>query len=203
MKELSEIFAFPFLAAALAGLAVYVAQLSQQRATTRQALISEINVLLREIAGYQRYMSNDKHAWLQADKTVKESPVIIRSACKVYTALLPQLHLLPKDEISRVLAFYTHHESCDSLVEILFGRLKQQEQTGAPLTSEKVERNKRRVRRILDGLNDCLRQIPGGQIVSLRQLPKFYQLAETELPTNEPNITNHTVESGREIAEGE
>jgi hypothetical protein len=185
MKEFSDIFALPFLAAALAGVVVFITQMVHQRATTRQALISEINMLLRDIAGYERYLTNDKHAWLQPEAVIRESPVFSRSACKVYTALLPQLHLLPRDEILRVLAFYNHYEACESLIEILFGRIKQREQSGVPLSPEQVERNKRRIGRILTGINYCRRVVPSSGISSLRELPNVYELAETELPGSE------------------
>lgn len=70
MRELNQLVLAPFLVAALAGCVLYWIQLSRQRATTRQALASEINLILRQARDFRDYLIQDSHAWLQEGVTL-------------------------------------------------------------------------------------------------------------------------------------
>jgi hypothetical protein len=108
--------------------------------------------------------------WLQEGAVLKESPVLARSNYRVYCALLPNLHLLSEDEIARVLEFYSHYENCESLIEILFGRLQGQEKAGHPLTGAQIELTKKRAKRIVGGL-DSIIDATNGHVDTLDGLP--------------------------------
>ena len=170
MRELNQLILAPFLVAALAGFVLYWIQLSRQRTTTQQALASEINLILRQARDFRDYLLQDSHAWLHEGAILKESPVLARSNYRVYSALLPNLHLLSGKEISCVLEFYSHYENCENLIEILFGRLQGQEKAGHPLTEMQIALTKKRAERIVNGLENIL-STTSGSINSLDDLP--------------------------------
>lgn len=170
MRELNQVFLAPFLVASLAGLLLYWVQLKRQKATTRQALASEINLILLQARDFRDYLIQDSHAWLQEGITLKESPVLAGSTYRVFSALLPNLHLLSSKEISCVLEFYSHYENCEKLIEILFGRLQGQEKAGHPLTGAQIALTKKRAGRIVSGLDSIL-NATSGRINSLNELP--------------------------------
>ncbi len=175
MNGFSEIFIIPLAVVVFGSLIVYWTKLLRQQTTVRHALINEINMLLRQCGDFKEYLIQDGHDWLKEGMVLDESPVFIRSSYKVYKEALSQLYLLSKEEITKVLMFYNHHEECQTLLEILFARIHQQEESKKQLTDKQIAITKARVERIIDGLTSVLK-IRGGQIVSLYVLPEKYGL---------------------------
>ena len=180
MNGVNHDFLWPFLVALLAGLIIYLVQFYRQGAAIRQALVGEINLLLSQCRDYHGYLSQDSHEWIKPGATLSGSPYFSRSSYRVYSALLPNLHLLSADEILQVISFYNHYESCESLIEILFGRIRQQEQSTKPLTQEQVDLTKLRVKRITDAINDALSSTYGN-IDMLEGLPTAYLLRSSQV----------------------
>lgn len=175
MTDFWNSFGGPFSVAVLAGLALYLVQFKRQQYTIRAALRTEINALLREIDDYKKYLSLGGHAWLKVGSKLSESPLLARSQYIVFRSLLPTIHLLSKSEIERTLAFYSHHEHCESLIEILFGRIKQQEKSGLELSHKDVEKTKFRIDRIRVAL-DSGGKVTNGCIEGLGELPLQYEV---------------------------
>ena len=155
----------------LAGaLLVYLVRSMRQRLATERALVGEINLLLRQGRDYFAYLSRPSHEWLKVGVQLSSSPYFSRKEYRVYSAMLSDLHLLEKTEALRVIAFYSHYDSCESLIEILFGGIRQQEQSEKVVTELQVEEARRRTERILRGLEAALTG-SGEKIRTLRDLP--------------------------------
>ncbi len=175
MSLVTDKFFVPIAVLVLGGLLTYWVQLMRQRVAIRKALISEINLLFRDAVDYKEYLSQERHDWLKKGARLKESPVFVASSKRVFNAMLPQLWLLPRSELQKVLLFYSHVEDCENLIQILFGRIHKQEQIGKPLDAKQIAVTKVRIKRILKGLDSALR-ITNGKIDKLGELPQNHDL---------------------------
>jgi hypothetical protein len=126
---------------------------------------------LDNLSDYRDYLSKSDHGWTTVGKTISESPILARSDYKVFLAVLPNIYYLSSVEISRANNFYNHHQQCEQLIEILFGRVQQQRQTEKPLTEDQVNLTKNRIRRILLGVDQVLK-VTGKRIYDLSDLPR-------------------------------
>jgi len=175
MNAMTDNLLFPVLVAVIGGLTISWIKLARQRSAIRSALISEINLLLRQAADYKEYLSQDGHDWLKEGVALSESPVFVTSAHRVFNAMLNQLWLLPAAEARKVLRFYSHVEDCENLIQILFERIQKQESVGKPLDAKQVAVTKARIKRIVKGLDSAVR-VTDGKIDKLQQLPTTYLL---------------------------
>jgi hypothetical protein len=139
------------------GYILFLIKTNRQRRAVRLALTSEINALLVEASVYKRYLSDDGHDWLKAGLTLTESPVFVVSNWRMFNASLPYFWLLPNNELQKVLEFYSQIESCEKLIEILFGRVQEYVEAKIPLTEKQVSQTKIRVKRITDDLESALK----------------------------------------------
>jgi len=124
----------------IVGLSLYFIKAGRQRYSIRQALISEINLLLGQLDDYKRYLLRDDHKWCNEGSTLTESPVFVPSNYRVFSTSLPFLWLLPTDEMKKILLFYSQVENCEKLIEILFGRIQGHEKGAKAITKDQVKR---------------------------------------------------------------
>jgi hypothetical protein len=156
INGLNQSFLLPFLVTLLAGLTIYFVQFFRQRKAIGQALLGEINLLLTECRDYCAYLPDSSNEWLMTNTIVSASPYFAKSSYRVYSAMLPNLHILSRRNILRVIAFYGQYETCESLIEILFARIRLQEQSGLPTTDEQASSFRIRTERITGALRDIL-----------------------------------------------
>jgi hypothetical protein len=175
MNGITDNFLWPVLVAVIGGLTMSWIKLARQRSAIRNALISEINLLLRQAADYREYLSQEPHDWLTEGMILSESPVFVASPKRVFNTVLLQLWLFPSSEVQKVLRFYSHIEDCETLIQILFERIQKQEDAGKPLEARQIAVTKSRIKRIIKGLDSAIR-VTDGKIDKLGQLPTTYAL---------------------------
>ena len=166
---------FPLVVALVGGIVLYWSKLVRERRMIRQALVSEINLLLRQASDYREYLALDGHDWFKVGQTLIESPVFVPSEKQVFTAALPYFWLLSKMEMKKLLLFYHHIDACEKLIEILFLRIQKLETAATPLTTKQVALTKGRRDRIVAGLVSAI-QTNEYQITKLTDLPDKYEL---------------------------
>lgn len=164
---------FPVLVALAGGFALYWFKYFRARGLVRQALTEDINLLLRQCADYQAYLSLNGHDWLKKGETIFESPVFVSSNKQVFAASLPFLWLLTKKETKKIFRFYSHVDDCEKLIEILFLRIQKLEANGQPLTEKQIALIKGRRDRIVAGLTSLLKSSQF-QIIKINELPDDY-----------------------------
>jgi hypothetical protein len=180
MNDLTTKYLFlPLFVAILGGFIVWWLKNARQRSAVRQMLISEINLLINEFSDNTDYLSRRTHDWLKEGTVLNEAPVFAETPRKMWTAVLPMLWFLPNEELRKVLLFYTHIERCEQLIQILFSRIQEQQESNQALTKDQVERNQVRLDRILGGCRSAI-NITNRRIEKLGDLPATYSLATAE-----------------------
>ncbi|MET0988533.1 MAG: hypothetical protein ABW034_24305 [Steroidobacteraceae bacterium] len=178
-KAVLETLIFPLWVGLLLGLIGYLANLWYQRRSIRLALLVDIGIILPFAGEIKEYLAHADHDWLVPGAMLSSAPAATSPTTMLFTALIPQLYLLPKSEISRVLRFYRHWELCEGLTKSLYERIAKHAASGQALTLENVQRLIVRRNRICTGLNSLL-EVAGKPIASLGDLPDSYVIPSTK-----------------------
>jgi hypothetical protein len=169
---------FPLWVGLILGCIGYIGTLMRQRSGIRTALLADINVILPMAREIREYLEIDGHTWLRPGDKLAGAPVATNPSIMLFTALLPELYLLPKNEIRQVLAFYRHYELCEALTRSLYARIARLAEAGQPLTETTVRRLRVRRDRVCAGYRSLL-EMKDGPLTKISDLPLMYAIPST------------------------
>lgn len=170
---------FPLFVAIAGSLIVYLAQLWLQRITIRDALLTEIRLILNHARETLDYLSQTDHYWLGANNVLSRGPTDTRLGTNIFTELLPQAHLLGRPQVVRILHFYAHYERCENLKISLFKHIRDHVDAKTALTEKDVHLLNIRRMRLCEGYKSLLGTLER-KIDNLSALPIEYDIPSTK-----------------------
>jgi hypothetical protein len=192
--EYEQYFYFPLFVAVAGGLITYLAQLWFQRETIRDALLSEINLILAHAKETLDYLDQTSHYWLAANQVLKRAPTDAKLSTSTFMALLPQAHLLGRSSVVRILQFYAHYERCENLKLSLFQHIRGHVDSKVALTEADVLLLNIRRRRLCKGYQSLISS-SGKGIHKLSDLPLEYAIPSTKEVADQINLAMVSKES--------
>jgi hypothetical protein len=185
--EYEQYFYFPLFVAVAGGLVTYLAQLWLQRETIRDALLSEINLILAHAKETLDYLGQTDHYWLTSNQVLKRAPTDAKLTTNTFVALLPQAHLLGRARVVKILHFYAHYERCENLKLSLFKHIRDHVDSKVALTEPDVRLLNIRRQRLCEGYQSLI----GSRervIQSLSDLPVEYSIPSTKEIAEQINL---------------
>ena len=134
VNEHEQYLYFPLFVLVLGSIVIYIIQVILQRSTIRDALLTEIKLILNHVRDTYDYLAQPDHYWLRANQVLTRAPTDTKLTTRTFSALLPQAHLLGKYQVIRILHFYAHYERCENLKISLFQHIRNHVESGTPLT---------------------------------------------------------------------
>ncbi len=179
LEFIDQLVSHPIWVGLIVGLLLYVLKTRSEAQALACALIADINQIRNYSDEIFEYLRSDIHYWLKAGATITRAPTHTGPEMRLVMAVLPNLHLLSKRDVSKVLGFYLHHQLCENLTKSLYRHIRSYTESDAPLTDADVRILALRRDRLLSGYESLLSGADLN-IVKLRQLPDSYSITSTQ-----------------------